>query len=236
MSGERRERRRNFERRGRIQRDDTSLGHKAQREPPQFAEVVDLFSTTLSSQIPRRAFLFMPLAFAGIVAVSFRKERPLPDAAKGGSGAKVKLVIFSDNKERTGTVEVGKIVKTDAEWRRELSADEFAVARKQGTERAFTGLYWNNHENGLYRCVCCGNAVFRSDEKFDSGTGWPSFWAPAAEENVGTQTDTSFFTERVAVSCSKCDAHLGHVFQDGPPPTGLRYCIDSCALRLVPRA
>ena len=154
---------------------------------------MDLFSTTLPSHVPRRAFLWMPFAFAGLVAISSRKERPSPDAAKGGSGAKVKLVVFSGNQERKGIIEVSKIVKTDAEWQSELSAEEFAVARKKGTERAFTGRYCSNHEDGLYRCVCCGNALFRSDEKFDSGTGWPSYWAPAAEENVATLTDTNLF-------------------------------------------
>ena len=144
----------------------------------------------------RRALVFMPFAFAGLVAVSRRSERPLPDAGQNGSGPGIKLVVFSDNGRRE-TVSVQKTKKTDAEWQRELAPDEFAVTRKKGTERAFTGRYWNHHETGMYRCVCCGSALFRSDEKFDSGTGWPSFWAPAAGENVRTESDNNQFMERV---------------------------------------
>jgi peptide-methionine (R)-S-oxide reductase len=184
----------------------------------------------------RRMFLASAAAtLGGLAWWSWKKSRVVKVAAAAGVPREVTIVLFDDAGQRLRTVRVNKIVKTDAEWRRKLSPNAFDITRRADTEMAFSGKYWNLHEAGIFRCICCDNALFSSETKFDSGTGWPSFWAPLAGENVSEIRDTTFGMARTAVSCTQCDAHLGHVFDDGPEPTHLRYCMNSASLRLVKR-
>jgi peptide-methionine (R)-S-oxide reductase len=185
-----------------------------------------------SPKTTRRIFLMAGAAAAAGLALRLRHVSE-PVEAKEKTPKEVKIVQFSASGQREDTVTVPMIVKSDAEWQQQLSPDAFAVTRHAGTERAYSGQYWNLHDRGLYRCICCDTALFSSDTKFESATGWPSFWQPIAKENLRESSDLSLEVARTAVSCRLCEAHLGHVFDDGPRPTGLRYCMNSVALNFV---
>jgi peptide-methionine (R)-S-oxide reductase len=182
-------------------------------------------------KVTRRAFLLSgSMTVAAVAAWSLHFTSPTPEASlPSGPPPEVEIAEFSPAGVPLGTTRVQKIIKSDAQWKRQLSANAFDITRKADTEMAYTGSYWNLHQRGIYRCICCDTALFSSETKFDSGTGWPSFWQPVAKENIAESEDQSF-GERTAVACARCDAHLGHVFTDGPPPTGLRYCMNSASL------
>jgi peptide-methionine (R)-S-oxide reductase len=173
----------------------------------------------------RRQFLFILSGFGIALATrAYAKGIASPD--------KVTITQFSDDGKMLGRVSLDKVRK-DTEWKKTLSPLAYQVTRQQGTERAFSQLGYDRHEAGLYRCICCDNALFDAKTKFDSGTGWPSFWQPIAEDNLHNIEDGMFGMKRTEVQCNLCDAHLGHVFDDGPKPTGLRYCMNTVALRFI---
>lgn len=188
-----------------------------------------------STDLRRRVFLASAAAAIGGLALwQWRKPTMLAAAHAAPVEPKdVTVVLFSDAGERLKKDRIPKVVKTEDEWRKQLSGNAFDITRRADTEIAFSGKYWDLHDKGLYRCICCDNALFDSATKFESGTGWPSFWAPIAAENVTETRDSTFGMVRTAVACTECDAHLGHVFDDGPKPTGLRYCMNSASLRFV---
>jgi peptide-methionine (R)-S-oxide reductase len=201
----------------------------------QYREVAGTEPPTDRQPPSRRTFLISSAAACGTLALWSLHRPNVASAASDNSPAPatVTIIQFDPSGKKIGKAVLPRTVKSDEEWKQQLSPISYQITRHAGTEPAYSGNSWDLHDCGLFRCICCDTALFSSDTKFDSGTGWPSFWLPIAKENIVEVTDRSFGMERTAVSCRDCDAHLGHVFDDGPRPTGLRYCMNSASMRFV---
>ncbi len=195
----------------------------------------DVSKDERADKVTRRGFVLGGAAVAISATVLVLRKGPGVEAsvAVHGTPGNVTIIEYSDAGTKLGPKTVAKVVKTDGEWFKQLGKNSFEITRQADTEMPFSGVSWKEHGNGIFRCICCDNALFSSATKFESGTGWPSFWAPLAKENVQQITDSSLGMDRTEVRCTLCEGHLGHVFNDGPQPTGLRYCMNSASMRFV---